>query len=549
MQRMIRKRFGDILVESGLVTPTQIQRALEYGQAHNIKLGQSLKELGLVDDLTVAKTIARQLAFPYVDFDKIVIDPQAVRLIPEVTARKYKLIALGRRPGEILVAFADPLNIFAIDEVSKILEDKLVLCVAVEERIAQAIDQYYQSGRESTIKGGDSSDDEFVDSKVIELVNELMLAAMNEDASDVHIEPVGDKVRVRFRVDGLLRVAREQPIDMLPAIVSRIKILSRLDIGERRKPQDGRFELPISGRAFDIRVSTLPLNDGEKVVMRLLDKAKVKVDLKFLGFEPEQQRIFEKHLRRPHEIILVTGPTGSGKTTTLYGALNLINSVDKNIITVEDPVEYELMGVNQVQTNLKAGRTFASSLRSILRQDPDVIMIGEIRDAETAEIATQAALTGHLVLSTLHTNDASGAISRLVEMGIPPFLIASSLGLVLSQRLLRRLCLHCRQKYEMAATLRQDFGLTVEQAASCYQSVGCNECDHSGYRGRVAIYEVFAMSKEIERLIMANASSRDIYRQAMAEGLVSLRQAGINKMLEGLTSASEVYRVSMEEME
>jgi len=234
MQRMIRKRFGDILVESGLVTPTQIQRALEYGQAHNIKLGQSLKELGLVDDLTVAKTIARQLAFPYVDFDKIVIDPQAVRLIPEVTARKYKLIALGRRPGEILVAFADPLNIFAIDEVSKILEDKLVLCVAVEERIAQAIDQYYQSGRESTIKGGDSSDDEFVDSKVIELVNELMLAAMNEDASDVHIEPVGDKVRVRFRVDGLLRVAREQPIDMLPAIVSRIKILSRLDIGERR---------------------------------------------------------------------------------------------------------------------------------------------------------------------------------------------------------------------------------------------------------------------------------------------------------------------------
>ncbi|MDH5299370.1 MAG: GspE/PulE family protein, partial [Desulfobulbaceae bacterium] len=249
------------------------------------------------------------------------------------------------------------------------------------------------------------------------------------------------------------------------------------------------------------------------------------------------------------EIILVTGPTGSGKTTTLYGALNLINSVDKNIITVEDPVEYELMGVNQVQTNLKAGRTFASSLRSILRQDPDVIMIGEIRDAETAEIATQAALTGHLVLSTLHTNDASGAISRLVEMGIPPFLIASSLGLVLSQRLLRRLCLHCRQKYEMAATLRQDFGLTVEQAASCYQSVGCNECDHSGYRGRVAIYEVFAMSKEIERLIMANASSRDIYRQAMAEGLVSLRQAGINKMLEGLTSASEVYRVSMEEME
>ncbi len=549
MQAAKRKRFGDILVDSGLVTPTQVQEALEYGNEHNTKLGTSLKELGYVDELTVAKTIAKQLSFPYVDFDKIVIDPEAVSLIPEIIARKHKLIALGRRPGEVLVAFADPLNIFAVDEVSKILAGKLILCVAVEHNIMQMIDKYYDSSSGISISIDKTGQKESLDdSEAVDIVNNMLLQAVKEEVSDVHIEPTGDVLRFRFRVDGVLRVAKEYPLKKLPGIISRIKIMSMLDIGERRKPQDGRFEMPVSGSSYDVRVSTLPLNDGEKIVLRLLDKSKVKVDLKDLGFEKEQQQTFERHLFKPHEIILVTGPTGSGKTTTLYGALNLINSVEKNIVTVEDPVEYELLGVNQVQANIKAGLTFSSALRSILRQDPDIVMIGEIRDVETAEIAIQAALTGHLVLSTLHTNDSSGAISRLIEMGIPPFLITSSLGLVLSQRLIRRLCVHCKQKSDHANKLGGEFGVSSSQPAAIYRPIGCSKCEQSGYRGRIAIYEVLNITKEIEKMIMDKASSRDIYRQAQAEGLISLRQSGINKMMEGLTSADEVYRVSMDEI-
>ncbi|HSR36920.1 MAG TPA: GspE/PulE family protein, partial [Desulfurivibrionaceae bacterium] len=407
-----------------------------------------------------------------------------------------------------------------------------------------AIDRFYASHKPATATTIEREADD--ESAAVSVVNDLILQAVRLGASDIHIEPTAENLRVRFRVDGLLRSAGQFPLEMHPSMVSRLKIMSQLDIGERRKPQDGRFEIPVSGREFDVRVSILPLNNGEKVVLRLLDKSQVKIDLASLGFEPEHLKLFAEHLHRPHEIILVTGPTGSGKTTTLYGALNHINAVEKNIVTVEDPVEYELTGINQVQVNRKADLTFANSLRSILRQDPDVIMIGEIRDAETAEIAIQAALTGHLVLSTLHTNDAAGAITRLIDMDIPPFLIASSVGLVLAQRLVRMLCPLCREPFNPPESLQQEMGLAFDPGRTLYRAKGCPKCDNSGFKGRVAIYEALPVSTAIEELIMNKTTSHEIFRQAQAEGMQSLRQAGLAKVLAGVTSLDEVLRVTLD---
>jgi type IV pilus assembly protein PilB len=543
-----KKKFGDILVESGLISATQLDQALAFGRERGIKLGESLQKLGFVNEEAVAKTLARQLKIPYVDFDKIVLDQEVVSLLPETVARKHKAIVLGKRPDKILVAFSDPLNIFAMDEVVAHLPGRMVTCVAEESKISAAIDRFYK-GAPSEKFQQEKETGEGDESEAVMAVNDIILDAVRSSASDIHLEPQTREVRIRFRVDGLLKKAREFPLEMLPSLVSRIKILSGLDIGERRKPQDGRFEIPVAGRSFDIRVSTLPVSNGEKVVMRLLDKSRVKVNLRDLGFEPEQQQKFEKSLQMPHEIILVTGPTGSGKTTTLYGALNFINSVEKNIVTVEDPLEYELRGVNQVQVNPKADLTFASALRSILRQDPDVVMIGEIRDIETAEIAVQAALTGHLVLSTLHTNDACGAVARLIDMDIPPFLIASSLNLVLGQRLVRMLCPHCKEEFIPPESVLEDLGLDQTKTYTFYEPAGCDKCDDSGFRGRIAIYEVLTISKEIEKLIMEKASSHAIGRRALTEGFVPLRQAGLKKVLAGSTSLDEILRVTLDTQE
>lgn len=537
-----RKKFGDILVEGGLITATQLQQALSHGKERDIKLGEALLALGFVNEVAVARTIAKQLKIPFVDFDKIVVDPEVARLVPEMVARKYKVIALGKRPGEVLVAFADPLNIFAADDIARYVPDKVLICVGIESQIMAAIDRVY-AGQKPTAKVEREVEEE---SAAVSVVNDLILQAVRQGASDIHIEPTAENLRIRYRVDGLLRAAAQFPLEMHPSMVSRLKIMSQLDIGERRKPQDGRFEIPVSGREFDVRVSILPINAGEKVVLRLLDKSQVKIDLAGLGFEPDHLKLFAEHLQRPHEIILVTGPTGSGKTTTLYGALNHINAIEKNIVTVEDPVEYELAGINQVQVNRKADLTFANSLRSILRQDPDVIMIGEIRDAETAEIAIQAALTGHLVLSTLHTNDAAGAITRLIDMDIPPFLIASSVGLVLAQRLVRMLCPLCREPFSPPEPLQQEMGLAFDPARTIYRAQGCPKCDGSGFKGRVAIYETLPVSAAVEELIMNKATSHEIFRQAQAEGMQSLRQAGIAKVLAGVTSLDEVLRVTMD---
>lgn len=543
-----KKRFGDILVDSGLISATQLDQALAFGRERGIKLGESLQKLGFVNEEAVAKTLARQLKIPYVDFDKIVLDQEIVSLLPETVARKHKAIVLGKRPDKILVALADPLNIFAIDEIVAYLPNRMVTCVAEESKISAAIDRFYKStSAERAEKEKEVGDED--ESAAVMAINDMILEAVRSAASDIHIEPQANDVRIRFRVDGLLREAMDFPLEMLPSLVSRIKILSSLDIGERRKPQDGRFEIPVSGRNFDVRVSTLPVNNGEKVVLRLLDKSKVKVDLKKLGFEPDQQEKFEKSLLMPHDIILVTGPTGSGKTTTLYGALNFINSVEKNIVTVEDPLEYELRGVNQVQVNPKANLTFASALRSILRQDPDVVMIGEIRDVETAEIAVQAALTGHLVLSTLHTNDACGAVARLIDMDIPPFLIASSLNMVLGQRLVRVLCSHCKTEFIPPESVITDLGLAPQEKYIFYQPAGCSKCDDSGFKGRIAIYEALVISKGIEKLIMAKASSHEINRQAITEGFEPLRQAGLKKVLAGISSLDEILRVTLNTQE
>jgi type IV pilus assembly protein PilB len=537
-----RKKFGDILVEGGLITATQLHQALAHGKERDIKLGEALLALGFVNEMAVARTVAKQLKIPFVDFDKIVVDPEVARLVPETVARKYKVIALGKRPGEVLVAFADPLNIFAADDIARYVTDKVVTCVGIESQIMAAIDRVY-AGQKPVAKMEREVEEE---SAAVSVVNDLILQAVRQGASDIHIEPTAENLRVRYRVDGLLRSAGQFPLEMHPSMVSRLKIMSQLDIGERRKPQDGRLEIPVSGREFDVRVSILPLNNGEKVVLRLLDKSQVKIDLSSLGFEPDHLKLFVEHLHRPHEIILVTGPTGSGKTTTLYGALNHINAIEKNIVTVEDPVEYELTGINQVQVNRKADLTFANSLRSILRQDPDVIMIGEIRDAETAEIAIQSALTGHLVLSTLHTNDASGAITRLIDMDIPPFLIASAVGLVLAQRLVRMLCPLCREPFSPPEALQQEMGLAFHPNRTIYRAKGCPKCDGSGFKGRVAIYETLPVSTAVEELIMNKATSHEIFRQAQAEGMQSLRQAGIAKVLAGVTSLDEVLRVTLD---
>ena len=544
-----KKRFGDILVEGGLITVDQLQQALAFGKERQIKLGEALRDLGFATEETVAKTVAKQLNIPFIDFNRIILDPEVIRLVPEMIARKHKMLAVGKRPGETLVAFADPLNIFALDDVSRYIKDHIITCVAEESKIVAAIDRYHGNTAQPMPQLSKASRSAAKEFDAIQAVDRIILQAVRSRASDIHIEPSPEKVRTRIRVDGILRESMGFPLEAHPSIVSRIKILARMDIGEKRKPLDGRFEIPVSGRSFDIRVSTLPLQAGEKVVMRLLDKAKVKISLQDLGFEPEQQAVFEKHLLHPHEILLVTGPTGSGKTTTLYGALNYINSPQKNIVTVEDPLEYELPGINQIQVNPKADLTFASALRSILRQDPDVIMIGEVRDLETAEIAIQAALTGHLVLSTLHTNDAVGAVARLIDMEIPPFLISSSLGLVLAQRLVRLLCPLCKQPFSPPAALQEELNIPVQEDRLFHQPGSCKECDESGYRDRMAIYEIMPISNAIKDLIVTKSASHEIAMMAAAEGVVPLRRAGLKKVVAGLTSLDEVLRVTLEAQE
>ena len=547
-----KKRLGDILIEAGLINSTDLASALEYSKKKSLKLGEALKELGLVNEHELSKALSRQLGIPLVDLERIVLDPSLAEVLPEIIARKHLAIPLGKRGREFLIAVADPLNIFGIDEIARHLKGKVTLCIAPESQIQRAIDRLYgatgSQGRAASIetRPGDASGTE-EDTEAVQLINDIILQAAREEASDIHIEPLEHHVRIRIRVDGILKVIRQLPKEIHPSLVSRIKVMSGMDIGERRKPQDGRFDMGVAGKEIDFRCSCMPTSKGEKIVMRLLDKSSIRLSLLDLGLEPGQKKVLEQAIRRPYGMVLVTGPTGSGKTTTLYACLQTINSIEKNIVTVEDPVEYELEGVSQVQVNPKADLTFANALRSILRQDPDVVMIGEIRDVETADIAIQASLTGHLVLSTLHTNTAAGAVARLIDMEIQPFLIASSLVVSLAQRLVRRLCPECREEFDPPQELRDELRLDrLGPDAHFFRARGCPKCGGVGYKGRVAIFEVLEVDKDIDTLIIKKASSGTIFERAKETGMLSLREAGLRKAASGITTLEEVVRVTVD---
>ncbi|RLE15729.1 MAG: type II secretion system protein GspE [Acidobacteria bacterium] len=544
-----RKRLGEMLVEAGLVTKEQINKALEYSRKHGVRLGKALVRMNIVEEEDIIKTISEQLNIPYVDVGNILFDPEIVVLIPEAFARKNKVIPLFLVDDTLTVAISDPLNVYIIDDLANIVGKKINVVISTESDIETALKNFYANegtiSEAFAIEGLESRETGANEKPVIKLVNNILISAVKEEASDIHLEPGKTKLRVRFRVDGVLHTHKIKiPTYLNAAIISRIKIMGDLDIAEKRSPQDGRFPLDISGKKLDVRVSTLPTIFGEKIVLRLLDKSNILVGLDSLGIDETDFEIVLDALKTVNGILLVTGPTGSGKTTTLYAALQMLNSEDKNIITVEDPVEYQLKHVNQVQVNPQAGITFASGLRSILRQDPDIIMVGEIRDAETAEIAVQAALTGHLVLSTLHTNNAVSTISRLIDMKVEPFLLASSIRAIIAQRLVRKLCPHCIEAYPAAEAERAVLGDQTSGEITLYHGKGCNFCNKTGYKGRTGLYEILRPDRKIRNLVMNRRPMDELEDAALASGFTPMRKQGIRKVLKGITSLEEVLRVT-----
>jgi len=568
------KRIGDYLLEAGALNHEQLEEALEVQRRTGERLGRVLVKLGHVSEAAIAAVIERQLGVPRVSLVEYVIADDVIKLVPESMARRYKVLAIERRGDKLTLAMADPLNVLAIDDIKLATGFEVEPVVSPEDEIARALEQYYGSSEdisevvrdleqysEDSIEFASYEEEigvdrlrELVDeAPVVRLVNMIIAQAVGERASDIHVEPQATGVRVRYRVDGILREIMDLPRGSHAAIASRFKIMSNMDIAERRVPQDGRVQLKVEGEEIDLRVSTLPTIYGEKVVCRVLFRRGAMVKLEQLGFLEGNLELWYRALSYPHGVILVTGPTGSGKTQTLYASLNRLNSVEKNIITVEDPVEFRLDGINQVQTNPKAGLTFASGLRSMLRQDPDIIMVGEIRDRDTAQIAVNAALTGHLVLSTLHTNDAPGATVRLVDMGVEPFLVASSLICVLSQRLVRRVCTYCKEEYvpddeEWGRWVRTTRGIQGEPGLGLPRRLvrgkGCRQCGGMGYRGRTAIHEIMMVTEPIRELVSRNASSDVISDCAREQGMRRLIEDGADKVRLGITTLNEVMRVA-----
>ncbi|MDQ7843049.1 MAG: ATPase, T2SS/T4P/T4SS family [Armatimonadota bacterium] len=550
-----RKRIGDILVESGVITPQQLQDALRRQQETRDRLGRILVEMRVATEAQIAQALARQLGLPLVSLTATRVDPALLRLIPESLARKRRVVPVALEGDSLVVALADPLDVFALDDVGIAARRPVKAVVALESDIAAAIDRWYGMGAaaQAALDGAaapaeaEPAADEAEDAPIVRLVNMLLTQAVKDRASDVHIEPEPEEVRVRFRVDGVLQTVMKVPKGVHPALLSRLKVLARLNIAERRAPQDGAFQWSVDGREIDVRLATIPTVLGERASLRLLDKSRGLRSLAELGMDEAVRRRYEALARQPYGIILVSGPTGSGKTTTLVSTLALINAADKNIITIEDPVEYQLPGVSHIQVNPRAGLTFATGLRSIVRHDPDVIMIGEIRDVETADIAIHAALTGHLVLTTIHTNDAASALARLVDMGIETFLIASAVNGVASQRLVRTLCPHCRRPIdpppEILVWLRSALGDELP-APSFHQAAGCARCRQTGYQGRTGIFEVLVMTDAVRNLVLARASAADIAEAARAERMRSMRADGLLKALRGMTTVEEVLRVT-----
>jgi len=562
MNTLYKKPLGDILIARRLITSEQIDEALAEQKRTHKKLGETLVALGFLTEEQVTEAISVQLDVGYVNLQDCKFDPQILSLVSETVARMYKLMPVAKSGGKLTLAMANPLDVEAMDLVQFETKCRVEPALGTEWRIVEAIERHYGGAEDlhdfveraasdldlSTIEVDESSED--IDevkrqshrAPVIRMVNMLLTQAVRKKASDVHIEPRRNNVDVRYRIDGELHLVKSIPKSLQPAISSRVKIMSELDISERRLPQDGRISVRLDAKSIDLRVSTSPTLYGERVVLRILDRTGGMIPLEHLGFSPRDLEIFKMLVSQPHGIILVTGPTGSGKTTTLYAALNEIKSENTNIMTVEDPVEYELDGINQTNVHHRIGLTFANQLRAILRQDPDVVFVGEIRDAETADVAFRAALTGHLVFSTLHCNDAPSAITRLLDMDVEPFLVSSAITGVLAQRLVRVLCPDCKEPYEPDERVRAMLDLDRDRKVILYRAVGCNNCDGTGYKGRTSIRETMVMGDEIRRLALMKASASEMRQAAVKCGMATMKADGSAKVLAGITTVEEVQR-------
>jgi len=595
-------KLGEILVRENLISPQHLREALEYQREHGGRLGFNLVKLGLVSDDMITAVLSRQYGIPSVNLELFQIDASVLRLIPQEVAQKYSVLPLSRVGATLTLAMVDPTNVFAMDDIKFMTGLNVEPVVVAEASVQQAISKYYSSSREidlatvaidesvlesvSVLDGNghsgitnadlvsldsidftpsaDADDVEIVedneeidlstlsrmssDAPVVRLVNVLLVDALRRGASDIHVEPYEKELRIRFRIDGVLYDVMHPPLKLRDALISRIKIMSKLDISEKRLPQDGRIKIKVKvdarSRELDFRVSTLPTLFGEKVVLRLLDKENLMLDMTKLGFEAESLVKFKRNISKPYGMVLVTGPTGSGKTNTLYSALQALNTVDTNIMTAEDPVEFNLVGINQVQMKEQIGLNFAAALRSFLRQDPNIILVGEIRDFETAEIAIKAALTGHMVLSTLHTNDAPSTISRLMNMGIEPFLVATSVNLIQAQRLIRRICKDCKRENPTPPEALAEIGFPADEAKTLktQKGQGCSTCNNTGYKGRVGLYEVMEITDEIRELILIGASAMELRKKAIEDGMITLRESGLHKIRAGITTVEEVVR-------
>ena len=590
-------KLGEILVRENLISPQHLREALDYQREHGGRLGFNLVKLGLISDDMITAVLSRQYGIPSVNLDLFNIDQSVLSLIPQEVAQKHSVLPLSRVGATLTLAMVDPTNVFAMDDVKFMTGLNVEPVVVAEGSVQQAIAKYYGTSREIELAStavdevvetlpkngsggithadlvsldsidfetGQTEDVEVVedneeidlstlsrmseDAPVVRLVNVLLVDSLRRGASDIHVEPYEKELRIRFRIDGVLYDVMHPPLKLRDALISRIKIMSKLDISEKRLPQDGRIKIKVKvdsrSRELDFRVSTLPTLFGEKVVLRLLDKQNLMLDMTKLGFEPESLVKFKRNISKPYGMVLVTGPTGSGKTNTLYSALQSLNTIQTNIMTAEDPVEFNLPGINQVQMKEQIGLNFAAALRSFLRQDPNIVLVGEIRDFETAEIAIKAALTGHLVLSTLHTNDAPSTISRLMNMGIEPFLVATSVNLIQAQRLIRRICNDCKHEHQTPPEALIEVGFSTDEAKTIktYKGKGCTTCNNTGYKGRIGLYEVMEITDEIRELILIGASALELRKKAIDDGMISLRESGLYKIRAGVTTPEEVVR-------
>jgi len=571
----MERRLGEMLVKENIIRQDDLEKALKKQEADNTSLGRVIVDMGLASEWEMAAAIGKQLNVPFITLSHYEIDHLVLESIPEEIVRKYKIVPVDKTGDTLTVALSDPSNIYLQDELRILTKCKIIPVISFESDIMEAINQYYSGSKNQGSKfdemlkditdqeqealpdeenvefqGEQSQDDDDLsidvdDAPVIQLVNLVISEAIKAGASDIHVEPYEKTLRLRYRIDGVLQEMTPPPKKFQNAIISRIKILSEMDIAEKRLPQDGRFKARISNRNIDFRVSTCPIAHGEKVVIRILDQNKLKLGLEDLGFETKIMNKFVECIHKPWGMILITGPTGSGKSTTLYTALSTINDSKKNISTIEDPIEYQIRGINQVQAKPDIGLTFAAGLRSFLRQDPDIIMVGEIRDLETAEIAVRAALTGHLVLSTIHTNDATSTLSRLTDMGVEPFLVTASLLMVIAQRLVRRICGNCKEEFIPTPESLNLAQVPQQEVMKLWRGTGCPTCRGTGYKGRVALYELLVMVERLKELIISGGTASQIKKAAISEGMETLRTAGIKKAFQGLTTIEEVVGITI----